>query len=133
MRIKLLLPKMTRYIPETKCLIYTGFKVNGGGYPRCSHFGKKDTNLFHRAIFKAVFGFLPQNVHHSCKNKRCLNAAHLKGMSVNEHSEAHLRTHCLKGHELTPENTYIGVGGHGETRRCRVCKRDYERGRARVR
>jgi len=31
-----------------------------------------------------------------------------------------LKTHCPKGHEYTPENTYIFKGG----RRCRACKRE---------
>lgn len=29
-------------------------------------------------------------------------------------------THCKRGHEFTPENTYI----HHGRRRCRTCKRD---------
>ena len=28
-----------------------------------------------------------------------------------------IRTHCFKGHELTPENTYT----YGEVRRCKTC------------
>ena len=32
-----------------------------------------------------------------------------------------VRTHCLKGHELTEENTYISPT---EQRRCRICMKD---------
>ena len=35
------------------------------------------------------------------------------------------RTHCKRGHELTPENTYIENAGH--YRVCRICRRDMKR------
>lgn len=35
------------------------------------------------------------------------------------------RTHCGRGHELTPENTYILPSGKG--RQCRICKREANR------
>ena len=38
------------------------------------------------------------------------------------------RTHCIRGHEFTPENTiYPKEGG----RACRECRRSYDRGRVR--
>lgn len=37
------------------------------------------------------------------------------------------RTHCKRGHELTPENTYIENAGH--YRVCRTCRRDVKRAR----
>jgi hypothetical protein len=36
------------------------------------------------------------------------------------HRQTHLLTHCLRGHEFTPENTYTSPGG---VRFCRACKR----------
>lgn len=40
------------------------------------------------------------------------------------------KTHCDRGHEFTPENTYIRPGGQ---RLCRSCKRDYQNERYRTR
>jgi hypothetical protein len=35
------------------------------------------------------------------------------------------KTHCVHGHEFTPENTIVGPNG----RRCRTCRRAHDRGR----
>ena len=37
---------------------------------------------------------------------------------------AHKKTHCIRGHEFTPENTYTDVRG---ARICRACKREWAR------
>lgn len=38
---------------------------------------------------------------------------------------AQKRTHCGKGHPMTPENTYIRP--NGKHKECMACKRDYQR------
>lgn len=40
-----------------------------------------------------------------------------------------LKSHCERGHEFTPENTYVSPAG---VRYCRVCRRDYGRERMRT-
>jgi hypothetical protein len=51
-----------------------------------------------------------QNLHRSAKTLNAINAA---------------KTHCIQGHEFTPENTYISKT-NGQ-RVCRMCKRDWAR------
>jgi hypothetical protein len=36
------------------------------------------------------------------------------------------RTHCRRGHELTPENTYVWSGKPG-SRKCKTCQREANR------
>lgn len=65
-----------------------------------------------------------------CPHRRCVNPAHLaavtyqinrlSGKATEAKRAAMLaKTHCPRGHELTPDNTY-GLS------RCRECKRDAE-------
>jgi hypothetical protein len=42
------------------------------------------------------------------------------------HHLAHQRTHCLRGHPFTPENTILSPGH----RECRICKRERDRKRS---
>ena len=69
---------------------------------------------------------------HLCRNRACVNPAHLEVVS---HRENVLRgntvpamhaakTHCVNGHEFTPENLY---GNDPTRRRCRICNNEQAR------
>ena len=75
--------------------------------------------------------YLPlKEVLHSCDTPRCYNPDHLfsgtqsdnikDAVSKGRHYGA-AKTHCAKGHEYTPENTYI-VAKTGK-RQCMTCRR----------
>ena len=67
----------------------------------------------------------------ACLHRRCCNPEHLEAVpgpvnTARGQSPSALnarKTHCGKGHEFTPENTYIsGKGG----RECRTCRRAWQ-------
>ena len=65
-------------------------------------------------------------LHHSCEVPSCVRPGHLVVLgSAQEHKNVHVRelaTHCGKGHEFTPENTYMRLDRPG-SRECRECQR----------
>jgi hypothetical protein len=68
-------------------------------------------------------------VDHLCFNTLCCNPEHLRLLPNLENARRQrsaFKTHCIRGHEFTPENT-IRTGGN---RRCRECARARYRRRA---
>jgi hypothetical protein len=78
----------------------------------------------HVIAYRLLVGPVPvgRQLHHRCFNKRCVRPDHLETLTPIEHSARHLKTHCLRGHELTPENVY-SPPGRPRARCCRACKR----------
>ena len=82
----------------------------------------------HRFSYELHNGPIPEglDIDHLCRNHACVNPAHLEAVT---HRENVLRgegvaavnarkTHCIRGHEFTPENTGYQNGGK---RFCRTC------------
>lgn len=112
------------------CWNWTGAGSQVGlGYGRFSIGGGRDA-LPHRYAYELLVGPIPHGLvlDHLCRNPRCVNPAHLEPVT---HQENILRgigpsavnaqkTHCKRGHEFTPENTYWHKRG---ARDCRECRR----------
>lgn len=82
----------------------------------------------HRLSYQAWIGPIPEglDIHHVCHNKLCVNPAHLEALPHKDHTRQHLtnpltqnflKTHCLRGHELSGYNVYVING----SRNCREC------------
>lgn len=87
-----------------------------------------------RFVWELTHGQEPDGfVCHSCDNPLCCNPDHLwigthidnmNDMRAKGRAAKQSDTHCQRGHEFTPENTYVSVGHNGNTRRtCRECVR----------
>lgn len=92
--------------------------------------GTRRTVNVHRAVYELyvepVDGDL--QLDHLCRNRACCNPDHLEPVTAQENMARGfskprmnaLKTHCMRGHEFTPENTQLDR--HGK-RYCRTCKR----------
>lgn len=93
-------------------------------------------SVAHRWNYERHIGPIPEgyHAHHLCHVKLCVNPTHLELLTVRDHTLRHREergeiTHCKRGHEYTPENTYRHPT-RGYTC-CRACHRDRERARQR--
>lgn len=77
----------------------------------------------HRIAFELWVGPIPDgcDVHHVCETPGCCRPDHLEAKpSFKHNSDHHTKTHCVHGHEYTPENTRQRRG----QKVCRTCERD---------
>ena len=69
-------------------------------------------------------------IDHLCRVRNCVRPSHLEQVTGREnvlrsHGPAAInarKTHCHKGHEFTPENTYVWSNGSRTHRMCRTCR-----------
>lgn len=94
---------------------------------------RRKPNSAHRVMWFAVHGEWfarkdDQLICHTCDVRLCVNPDHLwKGTAAQNNEDRDLKgrnaiknkTHCIRNHEFTPENTYTQAnGGRG----CRACR-----------
>ena len=111
--------------PETGCWEWTANRSQDG-YGRIKVSGRKVKA--HRVSYELTYGPIPEGlqIDHLCRVRCCINPAHLEAVTSRENMRRgrgkSLKTHCIRGHEYTPENTYINPKGH---RHCRTCLRHH--------
>jgi hypothetical protein len=106
------------------CWLWSG-RVDGFGY---GHFKNQKRSLkAHRVAWTLKRGPIPagMTLDHLCRNPRCVNPMHLEIVTNKENilrgtsptAVNALKTHCKRGHELTPENIWTSRG----KRACKQC------------
>jgi|ERR1044071_1303231 hypothetical protein len=128
--------------PMTGCWLWIGAIRYGYGQYRTPN----KNHYAHRMSYELFIGPIPKNkeLHHVCGIRCCVNPSHLLPVTRSEHihhemkkqghdylwkSRTRQRSHCPRGHELTPENVYIWP--KNGSRQCRTCSRLREAKRVR--
>jgi hypothetical protein len=111
-------------------------RLNGSGYGTVNNvYRHKPRNvLVHRFMYEMAVGPIPSElqIDHLCRNRACGNPKHMELVTSRENTlrgdgptaKNTRKTHCPRGHEYTPENTYTPPGTNH--RYCKTCKREVD-------
>jgi len=112
--------------PDTDCIVYTGADRSDGykGF----YITHKRQVLAHRLAYELFVGETTPGlvINHICGNRACCAPNHLEEITQYENSEKghswDRKTHCVNGHEYSPDNTYwrTNAGGY-RVQRCKTC------------
>lgn len=110
------------------CWLWTGYR-DRGGYGQFSVDGKQRKP--HRVAYEWTVGPIPEGLQldHLCRVRHCVRPDHLEPVTCAENlRRGHgfvginsRKTHCKRGHPLTPDNLVPRKDGN---RACRICWRE---------
>jgi hypothetical protein len=118
----------------TRCLEWRAGTNSTSDHGRFYAGPERRTVPAHCWAYERWVGPIPDGlqIDHLCKNQRCVNPFHLEAVTLLENLRRAnapafrnaAKTHCKRGHEFTPENTYVpprGSRGRAPGRVCRTC------------
>lgn len=117
-------------VTDSGCWIWMGY-VSQEGYgqvPRVVMHEPAPSRVAHRVTYGLRHGHIPPTLDHLCRVKCCVNPDHLEAVTVRENTMRcpnapatinARKTHCSRGHEFNPENTYLAPSNGA--RICRIC------------
>lgn len=116
------------------CWLWTD-KPNSSGYGLLGF--RRDAKVYaHRLAVHLTRGPIPAGMEldHICRTRHCVNPDHLEPVTHRVNGLRGIaptainarKTHCIRGHAFTPENTHINSTGG---RRCRECMRLHDAAR----
>lgn len=110
------------------CWEWTGHRRGNRGYPSFSLKGRSERA--HRLAYEHFQRVIPDGheIDHLCRNILCVHPLHLEAVTHRENmrrgygwaGQNARKTHCVKGHPLTPDNCYPSDKGY---RVCITCAR----------
>ncbi len=114
-----------------ECWPWIGSIIKGRGHGQLEvkENGRRRNWPAHRLAYFLATGELPEQVHHVCENKSCVNPNHLEGLTFAEHQREHFTKEvCKWGHDLTVEGARYSAPGDGRVQ-CSLCliRRNKER------
>lgn len=122
---------------KSGCWLWGG-KPNREGYGYSAIGGSR--SLAHRASWVLHYGAIPKgfSVLHECDVRLCVNPDHLwlgdHTANMNDRATKNrsgitytLKSHCIRGHEFTAENTSIYTQDGYDKQICKTCKRELAR------
>lgn len=117
------------------CWLWLGTH-NANGYARIS-VGRRSMYVHRLAVLVFNGPFDPAcDIDHLCRTPGCVNPAHLEAVTHRENQSRGMagpRSHCVHGHEYTPENTRWRTSRGIPTRKCMTCSSSWKGGSNRVR
>lgn len=116
--------------PNTGCWNWTA-ALDTKGYGTFAMTSQRKVHAY-RASYTLLVGDVPKGLvlDHLCRNRRCVNPAHLEPVTVRENlmrgetkaAQNAAKTHCAHGHPFTADNLLKRQDGR---RKCRECNRQY--------
>lgn len=116
----------------------SGYATNRDGYTLIRIPSTRISRLLHRVTYTLLVGPIPEGMtlDHLCRVRRCCNPEHLEPVTNVENvmrgegfaPKYATATHCVNGHEFTPENTRTRTRPEGG-RDCKACNTERARKR----
>ena len=124
---------MSRLRVEGECWVWTGGRT-ATGYGQINLNDKTErAHVMAMLLRHGHEALAAETVNHLCANRACCNPDHLQFASQHENllhgdtiaARCAAKTHCVRGHEFSPENTYVRA--RERSRGCRECTRIRQR------